>query len=189
MTTLPDRPRSAVVVIDMQTDVVAGAYARDAVIHNIAALVERTRRAGTDVIWVQHSDTALAYGSDGWQIVTELQRRSREPLIAKHYPDAFEETDLERILADRGVGRLIIAGASSDMCIRSTLHGAQVRGYDTVLVADAHTTGQLSVEGAPTPAQIVAHTNLYWQGQTAPGRTADAVSTSDLEIQPNRASG
>lgn len=187
MTTLPDRPRSALVVIDMQTDVVAGAYAREAVINNIASLVVQTRQAETDVIWVQHNDDALPYGSDGWQYVPELERGDGEPLIAKHYPDAFEETDLESILADRGVGRLIIAGASSDMCIRSTLHGAQVRGYDTVLVADAHTTGELSVEGAPTPEQIVCHTNLYWQGQTAPGRTADAVTTTELEIQPEDA--
>lgn len=183
MTTLEDRPQSAVVIVDMQTDVVSGAFARENVIANIGRIVDLARQAGVAVIWVQHDDDDLPYGSAGWQYVNELQRHDREPLITKHYPDAFEETDLEEVLADRQVGRLMIAGASSDMCIRSTLHGAQVRGYDTVLVADAHTTGELSVAGAPTAEQIICHTNLYWQAQSAPGRTADSILAADLVVK------
>ena len=59
----------------------------------------------------------------------------------KNYGDSFEATDLESLLAEREVGRLIVTGAESDACIRSTLHGAFTRGYDVTLVGDAHTTG------------------------------------------------
>ena len=121
---------------------------------------------------MQHSDEDLAKGSDAWQYVPELTRRESEPLVHKTYGDSFEDTDLEAVLADAGVGRLVVAGAQTDECIRSTLHGAIARGYDATLVGDAHTTEDLSEWGAPPPDKVIAHTNLYWQDHSAPGRTA-----------------
>ena len=82
------------------------------------------------------------------------------------------------MLASAKIGRLIVAGAQTDECIRSTLHGAIVRGYDATLVADAHTTEDLSEWGAPPPDQVIDHTNLYWSNHRAPGRTAGTVTTS-----------
>ncbi|MCX5207799.1 cysteine hydrolase [Kitasatospora sp. NBC_00240] len=182
MTTLTDRPDTALLVIDVQNGVVGDAYDRDKVVANIATLVDRARAAGVEVVWVQHSSAELPRESDRWQYVPELVRRDREPLVHKTYADSFEATDLEPVLAERGIGRLIVAGAQTDECIRSTLHGAIVRGYDALLVADAHTTEDLSSFGAPPPEQVIAHTNLYWTYQTAPGRTAGTVATADLDF-------
>ena len=103
-------------------------------------MVDKARAEHVPVIWVQHSSDDLAEGSDGWQYVPELQRRESEPLVHKRYGDSFEATTLESELAQRGVGRLVVTGAQTDACIRATLHGAFTRGYDTVLVSDAHTT-------------------------------------------------
>ena len=102
----------------------------------------------------------------------------------KIYGDSFEDTDLEARLAELGVGRLVVAGAQTDACIRSTLHGAFTRGYDVTLVGDAHTTEDHSEYGAPSPEQVIAHTNLYWKYQTAPGRTAGTVSTQEVSFAP-----
>ena len=74
----------------------------------------------------------------------------------------------------------VVAGAQTDACIRSTLHGAFTRGYDATLVSDAHTTEDQSAWGAPPPDQVIAHTNLYWTYQRAPGRTAGTVATEDV---------
>lgn len=180
MTTLADRPNTALVILDMQIGVVAGAYDRDAVIANVAIAVDKARDAGVDVIWVQHSGDELVRGSEAWEYVPELVRRDPEPLIHKRYADAFEATDLESVLAAHGIGRLFLAGAQTDECIRSTLHGAIVRGYDATLVGDAHTTEDLTAYGAPPPEAVIAHTNLYWTYHTAPGRTAGTVTTADL---------
>jgi nicotinamidase-related amidase len=182
MTTLENRPHTALLVIDVQNGVVATAHERDAVVANVGSLVERARREQVPVVWVQHWDDGLARESDEWQIVPELAPQDAEPLVEKHYGDAFEDTDLEPVLSGLGVGRLVVAGAQTDACIRSTLHGALVRGYDATLVSDAHTTEDQSEWGAPPPAQVIAHTNLYWTYQTAPGRTAGTVSTADVEF-------
>jgi nicotinamidase-related amidase len=180
MTTIPNRPNAAVLVVDVQNGVVAQAHARDTVVANIGTVVEQARRERVPVIWIQQTDDELARGSDTWQIVPELSPGDGEPRIEKAYGDSFEETSLERVLSDLGVGRLVVVGAQTDACIRSTLHGALVRGYDTLLVSDAHTTENHTQWGAPTPDLVIAHTNLYWHYQTVPGRTAGTVKTSEV---------
>ncbi|MDF2267099.1 cysteine hydrolase family protein [Streptomyces coacervatus] len=182
MTTLPARPNTALLVIDVQQGVVASAHERDAVVANIGTLVEQARAAGTPVVWVQHSDDHLAKGTEAWQYVPELPRRESEPLVHKNYGDSFEGTDLEAVLARTGIGHLVVAGAETDACIRSTIHGAFVRGYDVTLVADAHTTNDNSKWGAPPPDKVITHTNLYWQYHRGPGRTAGVVETKDVEF-------
>ena len=113
----------------------------------------------------------------------ELAREESEPLVHKSYNDSFEETDFEDVLASARVGRLVVTGAQTDACIRATIHGALVRGYDVTLVEDAHTTEDLTQWGAPPPAQVIAHTNLYWQDQSAPGRTTEVTPTEGVAFQ------
>jgi nicotinamidase-related amidase len=182
MTTLIDRPHTALLVIDVQNGVVGHAHDRDRVVGNIVTLVDKARAAGVAVIWVQHNSDNLQRGTESWQYVPELRRRDAEPLVQKAYGDSFEDTDLEEVLAARGIGRLFVAGAQTDECIRSTLHGGLTRGYDVTLVGDAHTTDDLSSYGAPTPDKVIAHTNLYWRYHTAPGRTAGTVDTADVDF-------
>jgi nicotinamidase-related amidase len=182
LTTLANRPNSALLVVDVQNCVVEGAHERDSVVTNVDRLVDQARREQVPVVWVQHSDDEIIRGSDGWRIVPELKPGDSEPLVDKNYGDSFEDTVLETVLSKLGVGRLVVAGAETDACIRSTLHGAFVRGYDVTLVSDAHTTGDKTQWGAPRPDQVIAHTNLYWTYQTAPGRTAGTVETKHVDF-------
>jgi nicotinamidase-related amidase len=180
VTTLPDRPHTALVVIDVQNGVVAEAHDRDAVVATIGRLVDKARDDGVPVVWVQHSDDELEKGSDAWQYVAELARQEPEAVVHKTFGDSFEGTDLEDVLARAGVGHLVVTGAQTDACIRSTIHGAFARGYDVTLVEDAHTTEDQTAWGAPPPDQVIAHTNLYWRFQSAPGRTAAVVQSGNL---------
>ncbi|GHE07289.1 cysteine hydrolase family protein [Klenkia taihuensis] len=180
MTTLTDRPGTALLVIDVQNGVMAGSHDAETVVGRIGDLVERARAADVPVVWVQHSSEELPQGSEQWQYVPQLQRAEGEALVHKQYGDSFEGTDLEQVLADAGVGRLVVTGAQTDACIRSTIHGGFTRGYDVTLVGDAHTTEDLSAYGAPPPADVISHTNLYWGFQGAPGRTAAVVPAADV---------
>jgi nicotinamidase-related amidase len=182
MSTLANRPNTALLVVDVQKGVVEGAHDRDAVIANVGRLVEKARQERVPVVWVQHSDDDLERGSEEWRIVPELTPSDAEPLVEKNYGDSFEDTTLEAVLSDLEVGRLVVVGAQTDACIRSTLHGAFARGYDATLVSDAHTTEDQTPWGAPPPDQVIAHTNLYWKYQAAPGRTAGTVDTKDVDF-------
>ncbi|OIV36742.1 cysteine hydrolase [Mangrovactinospora gilvigrisea] len=183
MTTLANRPGTALVVVDVQNGVMTRTHDRDAVIARIAALAERARGAGTPVVWVQQTDDNLKRGTEPWALVPELEglRQDGEPVVLKLYGDSFEDTDLEQVLAGLGAGRLVVAGAQSDACIRCTLHGALARGYDVTLAADAHTCEDNSAYGpVPTPAEVIAHTNLYWHYTEAPGRSCAAVPAAEV---------
>lgn len=182
MSSLSERPNSALLVVDVQRGVVANAWQRDQVLANIATAVAKARAAGVPVVWVQDTAEDRVPGSEAWQIVPELDPHEDEPRVQKLYGDSFEETDLTDVLAKASVGRLYVAGAQTDACVRSTMHGAFVRGYDTILVADAHTTEDLTEWGAPSPDAVVNHTNLYWEWQSAPGRTAGVVKVADLDF-------
>jgi nicotinamidase-related amidase len=182
MTTIENLPNTALLVVDVQNAAVERAHERDAVVANVGSLVERARGEGVAVVWVQHSDEQLARESEAWQIVPELAPGDAEPLVEKNYGDSFEDTTLETVLSGLGVGRLVVVGAQTDWCVRSTLHGALARGYDATLVSDAHTTEDQTDWGAPPPDQVIAHTNLYWTYQTAPGRTAGTVNTKDVDF-------
>ena len=185
MTMLPDRPNTALLMIAVQNLVVDGAHRRDEVVGNIAGLVQRARDAGTPVVWVRHHVPQLPAGAPEAEFVAELEElrsQAQEPVVVKQYRGAFEDTDLEDVLAGLGVGRLLVAGAETDTCIRSTIHGGFVRGYDVTLVSDAHTAGDKTKYGAPPVEQVITHTNLYWGTQTAPGRTAAAVTAAEVEV-------
>lgn len=182
MTTLANRPNTALVVIDLQNDVVADAFRRSEVLGAVDMLVDRARAAQVPVIWIQHTDEALTAGSEAWKIVAELAPRADETIVEKTYRDAFEGTELEQVLSRLGVGKLVVVGAQTDMCVRSTLHGALARGYDATLVGDAHTTVDMTHRGAPPPDAVVSHTNMYWASQSAPGRMGGVVASKDVDF-------
>ena len=183
MATLVDRPNTALVVIDLQNDVVANAYRRNEVISAVKTLIERARTAETPVIWVRHADEELEAGSEAWQIVAELAPLPEEAIVEKGYRDAFEGTDLDQVLSRLRVGKLVVTGAQTDMCVRSTLHGALARGYDAMLVGDAHTTVDMTEHGAPPPQAVINHTNLYWSNQRAPGRMGGVIESRDVDFE------
>ena len=75
MTTLPNRPHTALIVIDVQNGVVDGTPKRDDVVANINNLVGQARAQDVPVIWVQHNDDGLPRGSAEWELVPELVPR------------------------------------------------------------------------------------------------------------------
>jgi nicotinamidase-related amidase len=181
MTTLQGRDNSALMVIDVQNDVVTDAFNLEGVVSNINTAVNRARAARVPVIWVQHSDEELIRGSEGWQIVSELTPLDGEPKVSKNHRSSFEATDLELILDRLGVGHLFIAGMQTNNCVRHTTHSAQERGYDVTILADAHTTTGYDWDGHTVVAEdVVNEFNDNFGGSELPGRFTRAISTSEL---------
>ncbi|MFD7310751.1 isochorismatase family protein [Promicromonospora sp. NPDC059942] len=165
-------PTTAVLLIDLQADVVRGCFDADGVVTRSAALAERARAAGTPVVWVQHHEPGLERDTPGWALADGLSRRPDEALVHKAYRDSFADTDLRDILDALGATRLVVAGTQSDFCVRTTTQRAAALGYDVTLVSDAHTTRDTVWDGvAITGEQIVAHTNMYFSGLRYPGST------------------
>lgn len=153
----------ALLVIDVQNDVVNPAFNRDAVVSTIARLVDRARADGTPVVWVQHNDPWLVVGSHGWHIVEDLTPAVGETRIDKQFRSSFEDTALADVVA--GVDELIVCGAETNYCIRHTIHSALERGFSVTLVGDAHTCTADDAE------RVIAEQNANFARYELPGRT------------------
>jgi nicotinamidase-related amidase len=173
--------KSALLVVDVQVGVVANAWNRDRVVANVALAVHRAREAGTPIIWVQHDDDELQRDTAPWQWAPELQPAAGELRIHKSFNSAFEGTELLSELDRLGVGRIVLAGAATNWCIRATAYGALERGFDLTLLSDAHTTESME----PTPGRVVTADSMVDDLNAAmswlsyPGRTNAAVPAGD----------
>ena len=183
MTTLVGRDKTALLVIDVQNDVVAGAFNLANVVANISVAVDKARAAGVPVIWIQHNDVEIIADSEGWQIVPELKPVAGEPLVRKTFRSSFEATNLEEILEGLGVSHLVVTGMQTNNCIRHTTHSALERGYDVTLVSDAHTTTGYEWAGHKIEAsEVVDETNDNFGGYRLPGRGALTVAAASLSF-------
>jgi nicotinamidase-related amidase len=149
--------KKALLVIDVQKDVVADALQTSEVVSNINSLVSQARESNVPVIWVQHSDDYLIKGSTGWEIVDELKPLTSEARIYKTHSSSFIETDLQANLESLGVKTLIITGAQTDYCVNATSNAGIELGFQVTLVSDAHTTEDSETKKA---SELIEEKNL-----------------------------
>jgi nicotinamidase-related amidase len=183
MSKFSDRTKSALLVIDVQVGVVGEAYERHAKVANMSKAIEKARAASIPVIWVQHSDEGLVIESADWEIVPELTPLEGDPKVRKIYRSSFEETNLEEILTELGVSHLYVCGAETNNCVRHTSHTALEKGYDVTLISDAHTTTGFDWNGyIVDAARVIDEQNTNFMDYSLPGRTAQAVSVTELSF-------
>ena len=183
MSTFTDRNNSALLVIDVQVGVMADAFERHSKIANMAKAVDKARAEGVPVIWVQHSDEELVLESAEWEIVSELSPLPSEHKVRKTFRSSFVETNLEDVLSSLGVSHIFVCGAETNNCVRHTSHTALEKGYDLTLISDAHTTTGFEWNGyIVDAARVIDEQNTNFMGYSLPGRTARAVSVTQLSF-------
>ena len=191
MTTLENRPNTALLVIDVQNGVVEEAHQRDAIVANVGRLVAKARRERVPVVWVQHSDEGLARGSDDWRIVPELTPGDAEPLVAKNYGDSFEDTTLEAVLAGLGgVGRLVVAArrpmrASARRCTARSPAGTTRRWSATPTRPGTGRPGERRRRARSSRTPTCTGLTRRRRGGR-PGRPRPRTSTSAARPEPAR---
>lgn len=183
MSNFTNGSKSALLVIDAQVGVFAGAFERDLKIANISSAVAKARAASVPVIWVQHSDDELVLQSAAWEILAELSPLKNEPKIRKLYRSSFEETNLEDVLQRAGVSHIFVCGAESNNCLRHTSHTALEKGYDITLISDAHTTTSFEWDGyIVDAARVIDEQNINFMHYSLPGRTSRAIPVAQLKF-------
>lgn len=184
MATVRDGDQTALLVVDVQVGVMATTWEPAPVIQKIGLAVEKARNANIPVIWVKHADAEIVYGSPNWEVVPELSPNRDEQIVHKEYNSSFEQTDLEEKLAMLGISHLILGGAATNWCIRSTAHGALERGYDLTLLADAHTTVSIELDEdiSVQAADIIQELNIAMTWMDYPGRKNRAISVEALDF-------
>ena len=177
---------SALILIDCQNTYREGVMQLEGVeaaLVECRKLLDRARAAQIPIIHVQHDagadspyDTNATIGT----ISDIVAPHEGEPIITKHYPNSFIGTELDRLLKERGIKKLILVGFMTHMCINSTAHGGFNLGYECTVVASATATrGLVAANGNAISAQMVQ------DGAIASTRDLYAAIANTVEDIPN----
>ncbi|HWK47234.1 MAG TPA: cysteine hydrolase family protein [Stellaceae bacterium] len=156
--------KRALIVVDIQNDYFPGGKwalnGIEAAADNAARLIAATRVTGDLVVHIRHEFTAadapfFSPGSEGAQIHPKARNRDDEPVVLKHYVNAFRETGLKEMLDRDGIEDIVICGAMSHMCVDAVTRAANDFGYKVTVVHDACATRDLTFNGVLVPAAQV----------------------------------
>lgn len=184
MATIRAGNQGVLVVVDVQAGVMRQAWDSLRILQNVARVIDRARSQGAPVLWVQHADADLVFGSPAWQWAEGLTVAANEPVIHKQFNSAFEQTTLEGHLARLGATHIVLAGAATNWCIRATAYAALDRGYDLTLIADAHTTNSIELDGGARveAADIIQDLNVTMAWLSYPGRKNSVVDADAVDF-------
>ncbi len=184
MATVREGNKAALIIVDAQVAVMEGAWDASNKLNHMGIAVEKARSQGVPVIWVQHSDDELVFGTPAWQWADGLSPAEGESRIYKQFNSSFEETELEETLADLGVTHVVLAGAATNWCIRATAYGALDRGYDLTLIKDAHTTESMELENGIVieAANIITELNIAMTWVSYPGRVNGTTGAAEVDF-------
>ena len=180
--------KTALLIIDVQVAIVAGAYREAEVLAAIASLADRARAASAPVIYLQHCHDRyepMMKGAAGWMIHLDVAPQPDDLIIEKTTSDGFYKTGLLDEIDQLGVGRLVICGLQTEFCVDTTARAAISHGFDVVLASDAHTTGD-----AVTSAETTIRHHNYALGNLAhPDRRIVIAPSDQIEFAPARDGG
>jgi nicotinamidase-related amidase len=175
---------TALLIIDVQQGLCEGegrAFESDEVIARINGVAAQVRSAGWPVVFIQHESRAgyLEHGSREWQLAEGLLAEEGDLRVRKTTPDAFQGTDLDALLKERGVSELIVCGMHTEFCVDTTIRRALALGYPVTLVSDAHTSAGNAVL---TPRLVIEHHNATLTNISSFGPRVLAVASADLAV-------
>ena len=176
---------TALLIIDVQQGLCEGegaAFESAQVIARITPVSAKARAAGAPVIFIQHESAAgyLEFDTPAWQLADGLYAEPADLKLRKTTPDSFLRTELESVLKQHGVTRLIICGMHTEFCVDTTTRRALALGYPVALIADGHTSAGNAHLSA---AQVIAHHNATLTNISSFGPRVQAVLAGDLRIK------
>jgi nicotinamidase-related amidase len=156
--------KTALLVIDIQNDYFPGG--KYPLVNPLEAakkayeLLQCFREHGGNHIHIQHislkPDAAFFIkGDSGSDIHDSVAHFEGEPIVYKHYPNAFRETKLLELLTEWGVERIVITGMMTHMCVDATARAAADLGFQVMIAEDACATRDLTYGETTIPADLV----------------------------------
>jgi nicotinamidase-related amidase len=170
-------PDTALLVIDMQPALLAGAHGIEACLSRVAALADRARSAGVPVIYLRQR-----LDDEAPDVHPTVAPRPGDTVLDKDSADSFLGTTLDDLLREKTVRRLVVTGYATEYCVDSTSRSALSHGYDLVLVADGHTTPERPAGTGPTAEEVIAHHNTTFGIIQYAGRSTSVTPAAQISF-------
>jgi nicotinamidase-related amidase len=156
--------KTALLVIDIQKDYFPGG--KYPLVDPLPAaqkaymLLQCFREHGGHHVHIQHISikpdaTFFIRGDSGSDIHDAVAHFEGEPIVYKHYPNSFRETNLLEILKEWEIERVVITGMMTHMCVDATARAAADLGFKVIIAEDACATRDLAYGDTVVPAEHV----------------------------------
>lgn len=156
--------KTALLVIDIQNDYFPGGKnpvvnALDAA-QNAYMLLQCFREMNAYHVHIQHISikpdaTFFIKGDSGSDIHDSVAHFEGEPIVYKHYPNSFRDTNLLEMLKEREIERVVICGMMTHMCVDATARAAADLGFQVMIAEDACATRDLKYGDTTIPTDLV----------------------------------
>jgi nicotinamidase-related amidase len=186
---------TALLVIDIQKDYFPGgkfplANPEDAA-KNAYQLLQCFREHNGHHVHIQHISTEpdaafFIKGDAGSDIHDLVAHFEGEPIVYKHHPNSFLETNLLELLKDWGVECVVVTGMMTHMCVDATARAAVDYGFDLLIAENACATRDLKHGDTTIPADLVHKSflaALSWYGKVMKTDEIIALLAADIEEQ------
>jgi nicotinamidase-related amidase len=173
--------RTALLVIDVQSALIASAGLGSDVVAVIRRLIERARASGAPVIYLQHCHATyppMMKGAAGWHIHADVAPKPGEIVIEKTASDGFYQTRLQAELDRLAIERLIVCGLQTEFCVDTTCRAAFSHGFEIVLAADAHTT----TDAVASASIVVQHHNYALANLAHPRGRIAVMPSAEIDV-------
>ena len=148
---------------------------------NCRRILDYFRYKDLPLYHIQHCsrnpDSPLFPGKDSNAIKDIVAPLSNETIIQKNTNSAFIGTDLESLLKDSGITKLIVVGLTTDHCVSATVRTAADLGFKVTLVSDATATyAKTGIDGTVYKPELIHETAMA----SLKNEFAAIVDTSEL---------
>ena len=131
--------------------------------------------------------TFFIKGDSGSDIHDSAAHFEGEPIVYKHEPNSFLNTNLLDLLKGWGVERVVITGMMSHMCVDATARAASDLGFKVIVAEDACATRDLQFDGTTVPADHVHKafmSALQSYGDVMKSDQVIALLAGEMNLQP-----
>jgi nicotinamidase-related amidase len=148
--------KTALLVIDIQEDYFPGGrmelYQSNEASLRAKEILSLFRDRSLPVFHIQHislGDKATFFlpNTSGIDIHPNVAPGPEEPVIEKHFPNSFRDTDLLNTLREAEIDSLVICGMMTHMCVDATVRAAFDHGFQCTVIHDACATRALTFIG------------------------------------------
>ncbi|AFS01244.1 cysteine hydrolase family protein [Lentilactobacillus buchneri] len=155
--------KSALIVIDLQNGL-NKVFNFPELVAKINRKIDAYHQANLPVVFMQHVDDELVYGTDSWQIVSGTHRLETDRVFLKYHSDSFYETGLESYLRHQTVNTLDVCGLQTEYCIDTAIRVGHDRGFRMITTSGLNSTFDTD---DLTAQQIIKHHEGIWDGSFA----------------------